>query len=112
MLPSWATETVTVVEPAWVTDRNTQVADYDHPASVVAVAGCSVQPGASAETLAGRQAVVARWTVFMPEGTAPSPQAQVIVRGVRYAVDGQPAVWDSPTGALSHVVVLLIDWEG
>jgi hypothetical protein len=113
MLPSFATDSVTVITPVMVDDRGKQVPDWSQaPAATVVVAGCSVQPGASAEDLVGRDAVTIRWTVWAPPGTQITAYDHVQVGARVFAVDGEPAVWRSPTGAVSHVQFLLIDWEG
>lgn len=112
MLPSWATQTVTVVEPTLVDDRGTLVPDYDVPASETVVPGCSVHPGASDEVLAARQGVAVRWTVYAPAGVVVTAHSAVRLDGRLYAVDGEPARWPSPTGGLDHVVLLLVDHTG
>lgn len=112
MLPSWARQTITVVEPSLVDDRGTLVADFDTPASETVVPGCSVQPGASEEFLASRQGVAVRWSVYAPPGTVVSAHSGVRFEGNLYHVDGEPLRWSSPTGAADHVVLLLVDHEG
>jgi hypothetical protein len=114
MLPSFASDTVTRVRPVWTTDaRGTRRPDYGPAAGRVALAGCLVQPGASQEVLDNRVGAVAvRWSVFMPAGTDIEASDGVEVDGRLYAVDGEPARHKSPTGALSHVLVLLVDWKG
>lgn len=114
MLPSFATDSVVRVRPVWTTDaRGTRRADYGAAAARVTVAGCLVQPGASVEVLENRVGAVAvRWSVFMPPGTDIEATDAVEVDGRLYAVDGEPARHRSPTGALSHVLALLIDWKG
>lgn len=113
MLPSFATQTIDVVEPALVDDRGRLVPDWDAPpASTTPVPGCSVQPGASSEVLDAREALSVRWTVFAPAGTVLTAYSAVRYAGVLYQVDGEPQRWSSPTGALDHLVVLLVDWRG
>ena len=113
MLPSFATDTIHVVTPVWVDDRGTMVPDWSQPpASRTPVYGCSVQPGASTEDLLGRQNVTVRWTVWAPEGTVVDAHQGVEWQGVVYQVDGEPLSWRSPSGAVSHVVLLLVDWQG
>lgn len=112
-MPSFATDTVTRVRPAWVTDaRGTRRPDWGPAAVRDVLAGCLVQPGASAEVLAERVGAVAvRWSVFLPPGTDLAATDGVEFEGRLYAVDGEPARHRSPTGALSHVLALLIDWK-
>ena len=112
MLPSFASETVTLVDPVWTTDgRNSRRPDYGPAAARRAVPGCSVQPGATAEVMAGRDTSTVRWTVLAPAGTVVEATTGCEYEGQLYRVDGQPARWKSPTGALDHVVLLLIDWK-
>lgn len=111
-MPSFANQAVTVVHPAWITDaRNNRKAVFDERATRVLVQGCSVQPGASAELLAGLGTVTVRWTVLAPVGTAVEATDAVEVVGKRYAVNGEPMRQPSATGALDHVLLLLIDWK-
>lgn len=112
MLPSFATQSITVVEPTLVDDRGTMVADYETPLSEVEVTGCSVQPGASAEVLAARQGVSVRWTVYAPAAAVVTAHSAVRYAGRLYDVDGEPQRWPSPTGGLDHTVLLLVDHEG
>lgn len=112
MLPSFANDVIDVEKPVWVTDsRNTRRATFPAGNPRTHVAGCSVQPGASAEVLAGRTSVSVRWTVFAPPGTAVEATDSVLFEGTRYAVDAEPGGYRSPTGATSHVVILLLDWK-
>lgn len=111
-LLSFMKQSVTVVTPQMVDDRGTLVPDWSVPGVETVVEGCSVQPGASSEVMAARQAVTYRWTVFAPAGTVIGPYDGVLVGGQLFQVDGAPKVWPSPTGRVSHVEVLLLDWEG
>lgn len=112
MLMSFMRQEATVIRPSWTDDRGTLVPDWDTPDSTQVVAGCSVQPGASVESLDGRQGVTIRWSVYMPPGVEVSAHDGVRFEGKRYHIDGEPRSWQSPTGRLSHTEVLLIDWQG
>lgn len=109
---SFARETVTVIEPGWRDDRGTAVRDYDDPESTRELRGCSVHPGAHDLDTAGRTSAAIRFTVYAPAGAAVGDFAAVEYRGTRYSLESPPAVWSSPTGALSHVVLRLVDFEG
>ena len=112
MLPSWAADTITIVRPSWVEERGKKVPDYRTPAETVTVTGCSVQPAGTSETLTARQAESVRLTVYAPPGTVIGAHDAVEWQGVRYQADGGGQQWQSPTGAVSHVVAALVDWEG
>lgn len=113
MLPSFANDQITIVEPVWTTDaRNVRKADYGPAAARSVVTGCSVQPGASPELVAaGRNTTTVRYTVLAPPSAGGSSSSGVEYRGKLYAVDGEPMRQPSATGALDHVVLLLIDWK-
>lgn len=114
MLPSFASDTPTLIKPTWTTDaRNQRRPDYGDAAERVPVPGSLLQPGASVEVMDVRAAgaVAVRWSWFAPAGTVVDPTDAVEWEGTRYAVDGQSARHRSPTGALDHVLVLLIDWK-
>ncbi|AYN56827.1 head-to-tail stopper [Arthrobacter phage Andrew] len=111
MLPSFATQEITLVHPVWTADaRNVRRPDYGAAAERVPVPGCSVQPGASAEVLGGRDSVAVRWSVYAPAGTVVEATDAVEYLGKLYRVEGQPQAWPSATGALDHVLLLLLDW--
>lgn len=114
MLPSFASDTPIRIRPTWTTDaRGTRRPNYGAGAERVPVPNSLVQPGASQEVLDGRAGAVAvRWSWFAPPGTDVTATDAVEWDGKVYAVDGEPARHRSPTGALSHVLVLLIDWKG
>lgn len=112
MFPSFATQSIDVIEPGVIDDRGTEVPDLEHPVSEVTVPGCSVQPGGSTEDNEARQNVEIRWTVYAPGGTPGTARSAVRYAGTVYAIDGEPARWPSPTGGLDNVVFRLVDWKG
>ena len=72
------------------------------------VAGCPVWPRGSTEDTQGRDTVITGLTVVMPPGVEVLATDRVRVRGVVYAVDGEPGVWVSPlTGTAAGTEVAL-----
>lgn len=113
MLPSFATRPVNVVHPVWVTDtRNTRRATYPPDAPRVAVPGCWLNPGNSSELNDARSTTEISWTLYAPPGADIGAADQVEVDGVMHLVDGEPQRVPSPTGAVSHVLALLVRWKG
>lgn len=113
MFPSFASTTVTRVRPATRVVNGRTVVDWDAPPeSELAIPGWSVQPGASTEVLQNRDNVSIRWTAYGPPGADVKPTDAIRHDGRLYDVDGEPQRWPSPTGGLSHTVLLLIDHEG
>lgn len=113
MLPSWAKDTVIVVRAATVADRyGNQVRDWA-TASRTDVPGCSVQPLDMAEQVSpDRDAVTTRWRLFAPAGVDVAATDRISWGGVDYEVDGDPQRWQSPTGGLAHLEVVLRRVEG
>jgi hypothetical protein len=90
--------TATIVRPPardWQGDRAGSATETD-------IDGCSWQPGASSETLAGGDTVITSGTVFMPGNPDIQATDQVRVSGVLYAVAGTPAAWQDDVGAPVH----------
>lgn len=111
MLPSWADDDVVITPPTWVSDRGKQIATYDS-GDAVTVSGCSVQPGPATEDLRLRDNVTIIYTAFLPAGTRVDRHSRVTFEGDDFAIGGVPLRWKSPTGAVDHVVLPLIMWEG
>lgn len=110
MLPSFANDTITIVRPTFAEDsRHNLVPDK---AAETQVFGCSVQPGVMSEDENMRDALAVRWTVFLPPGSDIRGTDRVRFNGREYQVKGEPERWQSPTGAVSHVMASLVDWEG
>ena len=112
MLPSFADDVIEVESPVWVVDsRNVRRPTFPVGNPRTRVPGCSAQPGASTEVLAGRTTTSVRWTLYVPPGIAIDATDTVLFEGVRYAVDGEPERHRSPTGSVSHSMLLLVDWK-
>lgn len=77
------------------------------------ITGCSVQPVSGSEFNEGRDAIVTRWTLFLPLSGDLTGYDRIEWRGVSYLVDGSVGEWDDPfNGVLSHKVCLLKLVEG
>lgn len=88
------------------------VDDWTQTPSTVTVKGCDVQPGTTQEYLLNRDNVLVAWTVFAPVGTQVTAYNRVRFNGTVYTVYGQPAEWDSTSGRLNYVEIVLQDWRG
>jgi hypothetical protein len=112
MLPSFATQSITVRRAALVDDHGTDVRDWSGSLAEHTIAGCSVQPLTAQEILANRDAVQVQWRVYAPAGADVEATDHVAFGGHEYEVVGEPLRWPSPTGGLDHVELLLSRWEG
>lgn len=82
--------------------------DWDSP-DQLPIPGCGFNPGRSSEPLQdARNAVVTQPEVYAPTGSDVLAGDRLVVRGVTYDVDGDPASWVSPfTGWAPGVVIPL-----
>jgi hypothetical protein len=113
---SFKTEAITVIRPAWHTERGTPVPDWAN-ATEHEVTGCRLQPASSERVLftaAGqaRDAAVSTLRLFAPADADLDVRDRVRYRGVVYDLTGPPARWPSPTGALAHLEAELRRTEG
>ena len=112
MLPSWCSQTLTIVKPGTTTSRGSTVYDWEHPASSTDIAGCSVQPASTGLSQDGRVLGINQgWTAYVPEDTDVDEGDHIIFEDDTYAIEGVPKVW---TGAmnLSNIQLNLVRWEG
>ena len=102
---------VTVVTPAWMDVRGTDVPDWDNATTAVEQ-WLRLQPiSASEATDMGRQGVLTMKRGFGPRDTLLTAPCHAIVGGVTYeVVSVQP--WDSFTGSLAYSEAVLSLMEG
>lgn len=112
MLPSFCTETITVWRAPLVESRGTYERDWtlEQPHTV---SGCSFQFATSSTAWTDpRQTATIRARLFVPYGSDIEQDDVIEYYGNRYAIDGAPMPRKSPTGAVTHTVLTLIDWRG
>lgn len=112
MLPSFATQTVTRLRAPLVDDGHNNAVPNWSAATSTPITGCSVQPGSTDEVLENRDTTLIQWTVYAPSTADVLSSDRISYLGVEYEIDGQPAAWPSPSGALDHKVLLLKRWNG
>lgn len=112
MLPSWCSQSITVVKPGTTTERGSTVPDWDNPKSLTTVTGCSVQPQTTSLSQDGRVLGTSEgWKAYIPEGTAVEEGDHIIFEGETYEIDGIPQPWTGPI-LTSHIQLNLKRWEG
>lgn len=112
MLPSFCSQSITIIRPGTKEVRGSIVPDWEHTAQPVVVGGCSVQPASSSLSLDGRVLGISdAWTAYLPEGTDVKAGDRILFDGNTYEISGEPRVW---TGAFtrSHIQLNLTRWEG
>ena len=112
MLPSFCSQSITIIRPGTKEVRGSIVPDWENTAQPVVVGGCSVQPASSSLSLDGRVLGISdAWTAYLPEGTDVKAGDHILFDGNTYEISGEPRVW---TGAFtrSHIQLNLTRWEG
>lgn len=108
MLPAFATDTIVVLRASGaIGDAHGQNLPDWATAGGTTVAGCSVQPGATDEILAGRDTVTIDYTAYVPPDTDVKATDRVVFGADTFTVVGEPLRWRSPSGRLDHTVVPL-----
>lgn len=121
MLPSFATESLTIYYAEQVTARGTtEYRPQVDAEDCISVSGCSVQPTTTSENLAEpREETLSLMTAWIPD----TEWARVVTggdthslvyewRGLQFVQYGNAMPWVSPTGTLGHVVVYLRAYRG
>lgn len=79
--------------------------DWGNPVTVLS-GSAAVEPIASDEPVQdGRQAVIVGYRLYFTEALSVDSSWRASVRGEVFNVDGKPAVWRNPWGALTGTVV-------
>lgn len=111
-LPSWAVDTVTRLRSTVTIERGTTYPDWTN-ASTVAISGCSMQPAGTSLSQDGRiQGITDGYTCYMPPGSDVMAGDRIQYNGNTYTINGEPRIWNSPTGSVSNIVLNLERWEG
>jgi hypothetical protein len=120
-LPAFAHHTVTRVRPTWILERGSQKADYDHPASLLTIWGCILEPLPSADAAGDQAATLFEQHLMLPPGSDLTATDLVVFGvvsivdwptwvGVKYGVHGDPQRVGSPTGAVDYMECRVRAW--
>lgn len=111
-VPSWASQTVTIIRPGVKIERGSEVPDWTNTWETD-VSGCSVQPASTDLSQDGRVlGVFDGMTAYMPPGTDVREGDRIEYDGNVYTINGAPRKWQSATGRVSHIQVNLRRWDG
>ena len=113
MIASFATDSIVRLRAGETSDSHgNSFPDWGGAVEELTITGCSVQPGATVEMLENREGTRIDLTVYAPANADVRSSDRVRYDGEVFEVDGRPQRWKSPTGTLSHTVILLTLWEG
>ena len=107
---SWASDRAIVTVPGVIVERGSEYPDWDVPAEVFELRGL-FEPGVG-DVDPSAYSVEVKGT-FLARGRRAVPaSARVDVAGVgTFGLAADGLRWRSPTGALSHVQLVLTTWE-
>ncbi len=112
MLHSWCNHTITRIRPGVMESRGSSVPDWNN-ASSLDIAGCSVQPASTDSVLDGRvNGVAESLIVYVPDNADVLAGDRIVYEGNTYIIDGEPKIWQSPTGRVSHMQLQVERWHG
>lgn len=111
LMVSFATETPIILRPGITEEWGQEVVDWDNPTEIP-IPGCTDYALSGVETLQGTEVAMGSRQMFMPAGTDVRATDRIRHLGYVWEIVGEPAPQISPTGALSHVEVLLKRWKG
>lgn len=113
MLPSWCNQSITVIRPGTRTSRGSVMPDWVNPTKSTTVSGCSVQPASTSLNEDGRVlGITDGMTAYVPEGTDVLAGDHIVYSGETYEINGEPRIWQSPTGHNNHILLNLRRYSG
>ena len=112
MVPSWCRQTVIRLRPQTKQSRGSAIPDWSNP-DRLEIKGCSVQPVSTGLSQDGRVlGLFEGYTVYMPPGADIKAGDRIEYDGNVYTINGEPKVWTSPTGRVSHIQLNIERWTG
>lgn len=112
MLPSFASQTVTILNPGTRVEWGQQVEDWTNPVETVET--CVWHSLSGIETTGGRDVAAGGRQVFLDPASTCTARSRIRFPdgGRDWEVIGEPSVFESPLGGLDHLEVLCKRWEG
>ena len=112
MLPRWCRDVIIRIRPGTKTSRGSTVPDWDNT-DRLEVNGCSVQPASTGLSQDGRVLGISEgFTVYLPVDADVQAGDRIEYGGNVYTITGEPKVWRSATGRVSHMQLNIERWRG
>lgn len=113
-LPSWAKDTITRIRPGTKTSRGSTVPDWSSgKTNSLSITGCSVQPAATGLSQDGRVLGISEGlTIYLPPGSDVQAGDHISYDSKDYEIIGEPKVWKSAKGRVSHIAISVERWKG
>lgn len=113
-LPSWANDTITRLRPGTTTSRGSTVPDWSSgKVNSLSITGCSVQPASTGLSQDGRVLGISEGLmIYLPPGSDVQAGDRISYDSKVYEINGEPKVWRSATGRVSHIAISVERWTG
>lgn len=112
MLPRWCKDVIIRIRPGTKTSRGSTVPDWDNT-DRLEVNGCSVQPASTGLSQDGRVLGISEgFTVYLPVDADVQAGDRIEYDENVYTINGEPKVWRSATGRVSHMQLNIERWQG
>ena len=113
MIPRWCTQTIIRIRPGEKVLRGSKVPDWDNNTDLLEICGCSVQPATTGLSQDGRVLGISDgFTVYLPEDSDVQAGDRIEFEGNVYTINGDPKIWPSATGRVSHMQLNIERWRG
>ena len=111
-LPSWANQSIVRLRAGTKDSRGSIIPDWSNP-NRLTINGCSVQPAGTSLTQDGRiQGITDGYTCYAPPTADVKAGDRIRYEGQDYTINGEPRLWKSATGRVTHMQINLERWEG
>ena len=112
MLPRWCRDVIIRIRPGTKTSRGSTVPDWDST-DRIEINGCSVQPASTGLSQDGRVLGISEgFTVYLPVAADVQAGDRIEFEGNVYTINGDPKIWQSATGRVSHMQLNIERWRG
>lgn len=112
MLPRWCRDVIIRIRPGTKASRGSTIPDWDNT-DRLEVNGCSVQPASTGLSQDGRVLGISEgFTVYLPVDADVQAGDRIEYDGNVYTITGEPKVWRSATGRVSHMQLNIERWRG
>ena len=111
-LHKWCTQSIIRIRPGTTTSRGSTIPDWNN-ADTLEICGCTVQPASTGLSQDGRVLGINEgFTVYLPPGADIQAGDRIDFEGNVYTINGDPKIWPSATGRVSHMQLNIERWRG
>ena len=111
-IPSWCQQSIVRIRPTERESRGSTIFDWSNPDRQT-ISNCSVQPAFTGLSQDGRVLGINEgYTVYLPPNADVKAVDRIEFENNIYTILGEPKLWVSATGRVSHVQLSIERWAG